>query len=317
MKKNYSMLVAVLACVLAVVCLFQNYQLKQDIAYLKTQQSSIRSSVQTDIGNIYSQVQSMLEQEASLLSYGEWEYGAADVEDGTVEVICSVTPKEYSAEQTSATLYCGDNAYPMELKDGQYFSKFELSVYENSTVERVVFTEGDTTRTEELGWGISPRYDYLTRVYGILEYSVRNGKEVDGKYVWDLDALIHISAERKVNPVEVKSMALVAELDGEEVDRMDIPLSSAINAEHGSNIHQYEYEFKKQYEMPLGSEFFLYLETVDGDNLYHRNVLELFEAKEQEGLDTTAPVQTWNGAESNIYDAEGNPLFEFDWSRYQ
>ena len=112
-------------------------------------------------------------------------------------------------------------------------------------------------------------------------------------------------------------MALVAELDGKEVDRMDIPLSSAINAEPGSNIHQYVYAFKKQYEMPLGSEFFLYLETVDGDNLYHRNVLELFEAKEQEGLDTATPVQLWNGAESNIYDAEGNPLFEFDWNRYK
>ena len=67
----------------------------------------------------------------------------------------------------------------------------------------------------------------------------------------------------------------------------------------------------------IGGEFYLYLETVDGDNLYHRNVLELFEAKEQEGLVTAIPLQSWNGAESNIYDAEGNPLFEFDWSRYK
>ena len=51
---------------------------------------------------------------------------------------------------------------------------------------------------------------------------------------------------------KLKMKALVAELDGKEVDRMDIPLSSAINAEPGSNIHQYEYKFKKQYEMPLG-----------------------------------------------------------------
>ena len=36
MKKNYSTIVAVLSCILAAVCLFQNYQLKQDIAYLKT-----------------------------------------------------------------------------------------------------------------------------------------------------------------------------------------------------------------------------------------------------------------------------------------
>ena len=68
MKKNYSTIVAVLSCILAVVCLFQNYQLKQDIAYLKTQQSSIRSSVQTDMGNIYSQVQSMLEQVAKRIA---------------------------------------------------------------------------------------------------------------------------------------------------------------------------------------------------------------------------------------------------------
>ena len=59
------------------------------------------------------------------------------------------------------------------------------------------------------------------------------------------------------------------------------------------------------------------MEVVDGDNLYHRNVLELFEAAEENIEDNAYPVQVWNGAESEIYDAEGNKLFEIDWSRYK
>lgn len=42
-----------------------------------------------------------------------------------------------------------------------------------------------------------------------LGYSEREGNVVDGKYVWKLDALLHVNVERKGLPVDVKSMALV------------------------------------------------------------------------------------------------------------
>lgn len=315
MKKNYSMIVAIVAVILAVVCIWQNYQLRQDVEFLRGQQSQIQDSVEADVMNVYNELYSMLKEETSLLSASSWEYVSADIENGTVDIICHVTPKEYSPELTEAKIICGDKEYPMEFKDGEYVAQLTLSVFENAIIERVIFSEGETSHTEELSWGITPRYDYLTMVYGLLEYGERVGQVEDGKYVWNLAALLHVEAERKGLPVEVKSMALVEQIDGVEVGRTEIPLSSAISTEE--NIHKYEYSFEDEYKIPLGSEFCLYLEVVDGDNLYHRNILELFEAVEEDAEESIEPVQVWNGAESSIYDAEGNPLFDIDWSRYK
>lgn len=314
MKKNNSMIVAIVAVVVAVICLWQNYQLKQDIAYLKSQMNQIENAVDVDMMNIRQEVQSTLKEMTSLISASSWEYVSEDIENGTVDIACHVTPKEYS-ELTEAKIVCGGKEYPMVYKDGEYEAQITISVYEDTVVERVIFAEGESLQAEELSWGIAPRLDYLTLVYGHLDCQERDDKVVDGMYVWEMEALLHISVERKGSPVGVQSMALVEQIDGVEVGRTEIPLSSSISIE--DNIHQYQYAFEDAYEIPLGSEFCLYLEVVDGDNLYHRNVLELFEAAEENIEDNAYPVQVWNGAESEIYDAEGNKLFEIDWFRYK
>ncbi len=314
MKKNYSMIVAIVAVILAAICIWQNYTLKQDIAYLKSQMNQIENAVDVDMMNIRQEVQSTLKEMTSLLSASSWEYISADIENGTVEIACHVTPKEYS-EQTEAKIVCDGKEYPMVYKDGEYATQFTISVYENTVVDRVIFTEGDNLQTEELSWGITPRFDYLTMVYGELDCKVRDDKVVDGKYLLEMDSTLHISAERKGSPVGVQSMALVEQIDGVEVGRTEIPLSTSISIE--DNIRRYQYAFEDVYEIPLGSEFCLYLELVDGDNLYHHNVLALFDAAEENMEDIAHPVQVWNGAESEIYDAEGNKLFDIDWSRYK
>lgn len=314
MKKNYSMIVAIVAVILAVVCIWQNYLLRQDIAYLKSQMNQIENAVDVDMMNIRQEVQYTLKEMNSLLSASSWEYISADIENGTVDIACHVTPKEYS-ELTEAKIVCAGKEYPMEYKDGEYAAQITISVYEDTVVERVIFSEGENLHTEELSWGIAPRFDYLTLVYGHLDCIERDDKVVDGMYVWEMDALLHISVERKGTPVGVQSMALVEQIDGVEVGRTEIPLSTSISIE--DNVHQYQYAFENAYEIPLGSEFCLYLEVVDGDNLYHRNVLELFDAVEENIENNADPVQVWNGAESEIYDAEGNKLFNIDWSRYK
>lgn len=314
MKKNYSMIVAIVAVILAAICIWQNYTLKQDIAYLKSQMNQIENAVDVDMMNIRQEVQDTLREMTSLLSASSWEYVSANLENGTVDVACHVTPKEYS-EQTEAKIVCAGKEYPMVYKDGEYEAQITISVYDQTVVERVIFSEGEKSQAEELRWGITPRFDYLTLVYGELDCKVRDDKVVGGMYVLEMDSTLHISAERKGSPVDVQSMALVEQIDGVEVGRTEIPLSTAISIE--DNIRQYQYAFEDAYEIPLGSEFCLYLELVDGDNLYHRNVLALFDAAEENMEDIAHPVQVWNGAESEIYDAEGNKLFDIDWSRYK
>lgn len=102
MKKNYSMIVAV---ILAVVCIWQNYLLRQDIAYLKSQMNQIENAVDVDMMNIRQEVQNTLKEMNSLLSASSWEYISADIENGTVDIACHVTPKEYS-ELTEAKIVC-------------------------------------------------------------------------------------------------------------------------------------------------------------------------------------------------------------------
>jgi hypothetical protein len=60
-----------------------------------------------------------LEQQASLISDGQWAYdGPADFHTQTVPVRFTVTPKTYDPQQTRVRLMVGQTAYPLTYADG-------------------------------------------------------------------------------------------------------------------------------------------------------------------------------------------------------
>ena len=155
MKKDWmkKLFVAVL-CIMLVISMVRIHNLKQQLeretGYLRSEVQSLRNQ----INSIYNNVDQMLEQEASLLTFSQWEIASIDVDNQTASVAIAITPKEYQAGMTEAVLQVGGEEYPMIMEDGSYRAKLEVPLFDTTQIDAVVLRDSTYTRTEQLDWSI-------------------------------------------------------------------------------------------------------------------------------------------------------------------
>lgn len=331
MKKNLSPILTGVACLLVVICLFQISNLNQRINTLENNLASQVSQVRNEVTGISSNINASLEEQASLLADSSWEYGDADYDARTVELVCSVSPKEYSSE-TAASILVGDTEHPMTLSNGAFTAHVSIPLFEETRVAKVMFREGDVSRTELLDWYLSPRYDYLLNVYADLSGSA-TGSPKDGVYHYQRSGVINIDVASK-ETTGVKSITLVEVMDGKELGRTNIPLDNTAffenyQGENGARpeparpvtqavnsdpVGPFYYELERDYEIPYGSTWMLYIELEDSHGLVYRSIID-----RQEISASGEPTDDayWFGLEASIYDADGNVLYEPDEDLYR
>ncbi len=307
MKKNISAIIASVSCVLLIICLYNISSLKKEVDNLKSNLYSRISDIDRSISMISYDVKKELESQASLLSDGQWAYGDIDFENYTVSVNVSVTPKEYTPDKTSAVIVCGKKEYPMTLSDGAYIADIELSFFENSIIDSVLFEKEGTVQTESLNWEISPRYDCLPIVYA--ENGSSTGTVKNGFFIWGYDDGICIIAEQKNGNIgEIGSISVLAYSDGVLSKKFDIPVDQEKMQRHDVGF-DYFIEFKNEFKIPFESKFELYTE-VEIDGLYYRNKIEEFDISSN-GSDLSEG-DWFRNAEGSIYDADGNIIFDIN-----
>ena len=322
MKKHISTIIAAIACVLCAICLAQLVDMKQQIQSLQSNLGTYMTGTQSSINNIYSNIDSKLEEQSNLLASGEWAFGEADIDAGTVILQCSVAPKEYQPEVTSAALFCNGTEYPMTLADGEYAAKLPISLFGDSVVSKVQFEENGTVRTESLEWYISPRYEFLPNVYANFSGSGR-GSIGEGSYIWSREGQVEINVERKGNETDVQSIAMIEYTDGQETKRTDIPLNTTPAPQSngtaymepatpvgdvGASPSYVYYPLNNDFEIPFGSTFDLYIEVVDGYGLHYRVLIDHTEV-DSDGRPVDDEYGHWRGFEAGIYDNDGNALY--------
>ncbi|MPM41941.1 hypothetical protein SDC9_88603 [bioreactor metagenome] len=332
MKKHLSDILAAVACLLVIVCMFQISALKQQVGNLQNVLNSQMSNVSDNINGIYSNVSSMLEEQASLLADSSWEFGEADMDALTVELLCSVSPKEY-ASGTAATIVVDGVEQPMTISNGTFTAKTKVPLFAEVTVSKVVFREGDTVRTEALDWHLSPRGEYLPNVYANLDGS-STGSVKDGIYAYHREGVVNVDVDCG-HAYELKSVTLVETIDDQEIGRTDIPLDNKdffenYQSEDGARPEPAEslaqsagtelsssfyYGLDKDYEIPFGTVLTIYVEVEDGNGLFYRCIIDRTELNEIGDL--VDDSSWWCGSESSIYDANGKGLYEIDPNLYQ
>ncbi len=321
MKKNLSSILATAACILVVVCLVQIADLKQQIKNLEGNISSQMSYMSNGVNNIYSNINSRLEEQASLLANNTWEYGDADYNAKTVELLCSVLPKEYTTG-TKTSIIIEGTEHPMTLSKGEFTTVVDIPLFAETNNFKVIFRDNDNIRTEELGWYISSRYDFLP-VVNVNFNGNTTGTLRDGVYMQRLDGVVDVDLHLKSNQdYAVESVTLVEQLDGQEIGRTDIPLDNADFFENYQNENgarpepaqpvgtsgSFYYALNNTYEIPLGSTLILYIEVVDVNGLRYRSIIDRREINNSgERVDEG---YWWMGMDASIYDAKGIALYE-------
>lgn len=265
MKKHFWNIVTVICLGSLVLCFFRVSWLKKEIKKLQNDVSSQITSLESNMRANISHMEGLLEKEASILSNAEWNYGAYNREDISVEVQCEITPKEYHPETTKAWIVFNEQEIPLELSNGQYVKSLQVPLFEESMISQVMFEENGVLRAETLYWKFTPLYDYLPEIYAYL-VGRSSGNVRNGEYLWTHSGTLEVQWMSKGN-AQVKSMTMVRCLDDESVEQMEIPLDES--SQSFSRSHQVALE----YRIPLGSVQDLYVDVVDTDGLRYRVLL--------------------------------------------
>ena len=296
MKKHLSTIVTVLALVIAVISQFRISNLQSEIQQLENHLNNSISMLQSNQSAALSRMQELMEQEASILTHTDFSLGEMDLADKTFVLSSNVTPKEHQPGVTEAFLTVNGKAYPMQLTNGVYTLQLDQPLFEEVRVDKVEFQEGDVIRTETLNEQWMPRYRFLPEVSGRLSGSGR-GSAANGVYTWHREGEVRINVEGKGQTIDVRSVTLIEELDGVEVGRTDISLTSTESNRRKNakeepappptsgiqvdGTESFYHMIDREFNIPFGSTLELVAEVVDGNGLRYRTVLEYWAVNEK------------------------------------
>ena len=329
MKKQLTTIVAVVALVIAVIAQFRISALQDEIRQLRNDLNNNLSMMRSDHSAAISYMEELMAKEASILTDTQFSLGTLNIADRTFMLSGSVTPKEHQPGVTEAFLTVNGKAYPMQLANGVYTIQLDLPLFEEARVDKVEFHEGDVIRTETLDKQWSPRYELLPQINGRLSGSGR-GSVANGVYTWHREGEIRVSVEGKGQTIDVRSVAILEVLDGVEVGRTEIPLTSTKSnrneepapepvPESGFTVRGSEtfyHEIDRDFNIPYGSTLELVVEVVDGNGLRYRTVLEHWSVNEK-GENVDDDLMGLRDLFEKILDADGNILYEVDEADYR
>lgn len=331
MKKHLSIIVTVLALVIAVVSQFRISNLKSEMRQMENRLNNSISTMQSNQSNAISYMEQLMEKEASILTNTDFSLGEMDLANKTFMLNGSVTPKEHQPGVTEAFLTVNGKTHPMQLTNGTYTLQLDLPIFEEARVEKVEFHEGDVIRTETLDEQWSPRYELLPHVNGRLGGSGR-GSAANGVFTWHRDGELRVSVEGKGQVIDVRSVSILEVLDGVEIGRTEIPLTST-ESNRGNNAKEepappptsgtqvdgaetFYHSVDREYNIPFGSTLELIAEVVDGNGLRYRTVLEYWAVNEK-GEPVDDDFLGLRDLFEQILDADGNILYEVDETDYR
>ena len=307
MKQNLKNMLLIINTILLIVCLVQIADLRAELQNMRSNMGSRLSDILTNVNNSYSYIEEKLEENASIISKSEFEFGEIDIKAGTVEVNAYVIPKEYQPDVTQAFFLCGDEEVPAEYVGGKYVATMYMPLYEDVMMASVMFKENGTIRTESLDWFFNPRAELLPYVYAYNagSFSVGKSGEKENVSTWTFSGDLEIDVVGKYrDEFKADTAEIVRFLDGKEVERFDITLE-AMTAHN-----TFSYNWNPTYEIPFGSTQELFVDVTLKNDLVYRSQISYCRMDEQGN-----PVEDdgyWEKLEADIYDTEGNLLYSVD-----
>ena len=323
MKDKIYKIASVVSCILLVVSYMKITELESKINNLNTAISRTERSLENSMSSIYSNVDRMLREEASLLLGYECNIISGNVAEKTVQLEIAVKPKEYSPAATQAAVTVNGVVYPMDFAGDRYIAAVTVPMLEYIEVETVSFTENGTVRSREINWGDTPRYDYLTTVYGDFGLSQSTANRKDNNIHMAVNSVTNISAERKGTPAKIEKVELVQITDGKEVNRQTLEENDvtkggrypekapAVNGEDW-NTDVFSCVLEHTFIMPYGSSTYIWAEVTDAEGMLHRCLMVKWRVS-TDGNDVEDPYGWYSGAEAaEVYNTDGTLLYSIE-----
>jgi hypothetical protein len=331
MNKHSRTVIVAFICIVLITVMFQNVRLMNRLDKLEDNLSGNLavqiSDIRSNMSLISSNVVNAMKEQYGVLSDYTFAFESYDIAARTVTLHCELTPKTYSSPAQSAKLFIGGADYPLTFSGGVFTAYIAVPLFEDTHVDSVTVTDGETVRNEEINWNSSAREEFLPKISANLSGS-RRGSTEDGVMNWQRTGYVDITITCPV-PADIVSLSLFSTVDGEETSRTEIDMETAAqvldrpteetvptvrvpgNYEKGT-YYFFNYRLDAEYEIPFGSTFEMYAEAVDSHGLRSRRILEQHITDENGKFDTNGGYD-WVMAqvyEADIYDSEGNALYK-------
>lgn len=261
--------------------------LRNQIEYLESHTDTIGSR----IDSIYNNVDEKLKQEASLISFVEYEVGEINITTHKAEVKFKVVPKNITDEML-LSINMGEDCAGFSREGNEFTTTLKCGIfleYGSQPIISIKTPEGiQTEQLEDVDLG-SLYHEYLPYVEADMWGSTT---EKNGSIVIDGDVSVNYKPSSTDDKITLKKFELVTELDGKEIARREI--TSEIEEQHC------EFSIKETYKMKGGKNLVMYVEAVDTAGFIHRT--SEYSWSREDGM---------GRYDNGIYDKEGNLLASY------
>lgn len=269
MKERIYRIVAIVSCIVSILCLFQIKRLNNELQNLDRNMNNQISAVNSSVNSIYGNIDSLLEKQASILSDFGYEYGKADYKNGIITTHFYISPKEYASEQTKALLSVNGREYDMTYENGTYCVDIDLPLYDNSYDSTVYFYDNGTVRTERVDFCVYPQYDVIPYVYSSFGGSNSiNGNKYNVSGPVDIDINV---GDVSAMP-EIINAYIIETVNGEIVNKEKV--NPEYDHSDGNYIHG-QVDIQKSIEAEDGNSYGLYI-ALEDSNVYYVVMLDGF-----------------------------------------
>lgn len=291
MKKQFIAVPLALLLLLQAISLFSIGSLKSRITNLNDQISGLQTSQSSLANSIYTNVESLLKKQGSIIDSYDFSIGDVDKDGYKVPVTFSVTPKVSSADTTAALILSGESI-AMVRTGTTYEATGNISIFESLSAA-IVLSDGGVDRTEKLGdFGmLKDKFipSYFLSFDGTSGYSKKNG-EAAGTYErrGNITLELHSSGN-----AEFKEAVMITEIDGVVVSEDPLPYRQA-------------FQVNKKFDISAGQTLVMYIRAVDHLGLVHKKIANKF-SLDSEGNPDDDEYWNWDNVET-ILDEDGNIL---------
>ena len=291
--------VAILAIALFGCFIWVN-TLTSEINRLSKALHSQHQTLMNQVESIYNNVENMLQEEASLLSGVEVEYGEINLEDHTIDMTVKLVPKLISE---GMKISVSINGRSTELtKNGNAFSgTIPVDIYSVGEYLLMNIETAAGIQTQFLP-EIQTEYLWDSRIPSLYYCDLSGtGTFGEGKYTLNGELDINCSGVEQTPNVRFEKFVLVTELNGKEINREDIS-QDVLNYQTYPHGVYFRDDYTMECEAVEGDELSIYLEATDSLGYLHRMLIHHW--KEQNGAMAEAV-----DASEYIYAPDGTPVF--------
>lgn len=223
MKKNITSILITILIVLHIISLVRIGNLQNELSNTRNQISNLVSQQSNKISNIYSNIDSMLNRQASIIDSYEYSFGTPDNDKLTVPVTFNISPKE-TKEDTRATLFVSGESIAMNKNGTSFTATLPIGIFDVFEV-KVILTDGKVQKTEKLEVRGNLRERVLPTIHVRFEGESTSGfKKKQGELsgIYHRTGTLSLDVKPAMNNNKIEGAHLVIDIDGDIVSEKRI-----------------------------------------------------------------------------------------------